>query len=262
MGNNNDPQQVSFLQGNQQAIFDQIAQIIQNTLGNFNPPDLQIAGPSDLQQQGFQQASQFAQNPFGEGGQAALQQLLSGEAAFQLSPELTAQRNELFQQSFAPARDAFGQELRGIQDQFGALGLSRSGGIQDASARAAERFGTNLGAQRAGILQGDINASIASQEQARRNQAFGLQLGLGGGQAGLAALFGAGQTQRGIQQQQFGADFFNQLQRLPIFNPAIGLGLGLTQARNFGFQQQAPSTGQQFGNAFFSGLGGGLGGGF
>lgn len=225
-------------------------------------------GASDLQNQLFGQIGQFAQNPFGAQGQGALDQLLSGEAAFQLSPELTAQRNELFQQSIAPAQDIFRDELRGLGERFAGLGNVQSGGFLDANAQAAARFGSNLSSQRAGILQGDINASIASQEQARRNQLSGLGLQLGGQQAAFGLLGQFGQQQRGIGIEQAGVQFGNRQRQDPFSDPALQFLFPFIGQRNLFERQSGGGAGSAIGSllgtgigAFFGGPGGAAAGG-
>lgn len=274
MGSSNDsPEQISLLTGGQQQLQGLLEQLGIGRLqsGPFqNQLDVGAFGASDLQNQAFGLASAFGQNPFSQGGQAALDQLLSGEAAFQVTPELTARRNELFNQSLAPAQAAFQQELAGLQDQFGAAGLGRSGGIIDQSLRSAERFGGQLAQQRSGILQGDINAGIRSQELARQLQAQGLGIEQQGRAFGLSALGQFGGLQRQISGQQAGIEFGNRQRQDPFSDPAINTILALLGNRTFGFQQQQQGGGGlgallgglgSIGGAFFGGPAGAFAGG-
>ena len=210
---------VSTLDPQRQRIFNLLAQLSEGRLQG-GPPGLglNLPGASPLQSQAFQQAGGAALSPE---AQQALQTALGGQAAFQITPEQIAQRSAQFNQAVAPQRLEFADQLRGLQGQLGAAGLSRSGSFGDLSARSIAGFQTGLAGQRAGIAQQDITASIASQQAARAAQLQGVGVENAIRLGNIGQLSQQGQIQRGIGVQQAGADVTNRLSQDPFRDPAL-----------------------------------------
>lgn len=213
------------LSGGQQDILRGLEQFVGGQIGRSAPRiRSQITPPaSGLQQSAFDLASGIVQGSAGGfARQGAADALLSGLPAFQVDP---AAREQFFQEAFlTPATQDFQRNiLPAISESFGARGLGRSGDLLRAQAQAGTDLGTQLAAQRAGLIRQDelserqarenaLNRVLPAIEASRSESLLPLDVGLQ-----------VGAVQRGINAQTNLDSLFREFQQNPVYNPALGL---------------------------------------
>ena len=178
-----------------------------------NLPDIQAAGPSALEQLGFQQAAQT-----GVGAGTVQQGIAQIQAA--ATPIGQAQINQYLNPYQSYVTDEIARQAQMMQNQLGAqaVGSGAFGGGRE-GVQQAELQGRALEAMGRANALGFQTALGAAQKQQQVGLAAGQQLGnLGAGQQQMAArdiqtLLGAGGVQRQLAQQALDAQRATTLQQ-------------------------------------------------
>lgn len=254
-------------------------QIQQNTyegiLGGVDPYTGQIApGATANQQAAFQGAGGLLGGLPGQVNvQPAINQMMSGQPAYQIDPATSQQ----FYQSAVvnPAQSRFQDTLQGIDHRYGAR-FGRAGSQLENAYRSGERMNTELAGIQGDLVYRDEMARRQAAENAMSRMGQGAQLGMAQNQLvgseqrqNLGMLAGLGAAERGIQGQQ-NAEQYNKWQMAqPYNNPWYGLAqLALTPEPTTTTQQPGVLGGALQGamaggaaGGIPGAIGGGLGGG-
>lgn len=145
-----------------------------------------------------------------------------------------------------PARQAFQDELRGIEARYGGT-HGTSGAFADALGQGAARFGVGIGETMANLARDERN-------MADQRRLGGIQASFGqtnDAATRMATLLGVGGAQRGIEAQRNLEDMNRWQQKQGYNNPWFGLLGPVLGTQAFGIGQQ---------QGIIPGIAGGLGG--
>lgn len=169
-----------------------------------------VADPSMLQQQAFAGGGQLGQGYMGNAAQGMLGRTMAGQFLGQ-NPYL----DQMAQRAIAPLTEAYSQEIMpGLTSSFSRAGRLGSGAHQAALGRASGRY-----SDAASGMLAQMYGQEYGQERSRMMQAAGMAPGFAASQrADIGMMAGLGAQQRGIGQEQIGAEMaqFYEQQAAPF----------------------------------------------
>ncbi len=200
----------------QRSTLDQLGAYVNGQIGRGAPvyEGELVSGASPLQQQAFGLAAGYGSDVATRNRQLAISQILSGQPAW------TSIDADPYVETFntaveAPAMRAFSQTIiPQILQAYGAGGPS--GAVVDSLGEYGATLATNLGAQRAQT----VDQWLARADQ---NRLAGAQLSADETLRPISLAMGLGEVERGIRNEQLGAEFGRWESGQAWANPALGL---------------------------------------
>lgn len=214
MGTHSSTENQSILSGDQKNFLRALVAQIMPEIGQAGEVYAGQIAPdaSPLQQEAFASLS----NIFGGQSGQALNQLLSGQPAYEVDP---AARQQLYQAEMASQMGQLDDTWARLEERANFDGGSgRSGGLNRSMTQAAADTHLGLGRFYGGLGYQDEQARRMAAQQGVQNQAIGLQAQ----NQMLGAQLGAGQMQRGIEGQQYAEAYNKWLAGRPENNPWLG----------------------------------------
>lgn len=246
------PVQLDLYSTEQEQLFKQLAGIVSGGLsGNI------AAYPKSMYVTRQPEESQYFELANLVSGQSgarleALRNVLSGNAAYDINPEITRQ---YFANSIEPlmAKQFYGKTLPGISESYAGPGYWSSARAL-AEANAKSDYAMNLGATEANLVYADELARRASLESAANRQASSA---LPSVEALMSDVGTAGQYARSIKEEQTLADYQRWLSGETVEgvtpvqnNPFLQLAFQFLGLQPFTYGTQSQSTGSASGFKF------------
>ena len=231
------PERVDIMTDQQKSVLNKMLGQVSGAIGQgIDPYGGQITPDATANQLA---AFQGAGNLFGDprvDSSAAINQLMSGDPAFQVDP---AQREAFYQDALvAPARAQFQDTLQQVESRYGA-GFGEPGAMRGMANRAVSDFETNLMGKKAELIYADEMARRGAAEagMGRMGQGAALAPTYDANQrANLGLMSTLGGEERAISGQQMGEEFNKWQMEQPYNNPWLGHFGSVMSAQPFAIQ--------------------------